>query len=64
MGIFVATSVAFYLVFGIFITAVVFLAVWVAVWAVRRDLAGRKRWIQEHESPGAASGDQSKESSA
>ena len=37
-------SVGFVIVFSIFVVAFVGLLVYVAVWAIRRDSEGRKRW--------------------
>ena len=37
-------DVAFYVVFGVFVVAIVVLAVIVIVWAVRHDVAGRQAW--------------------
>jgi type IV secretory pathway TrbD component len=45
-----AGSLAFAVVFGAFVVALLALAVWIAVWAVRRDAAGRRSWVEERES--------------
>ena len=42
-----SSTVAFAVVFGIFVAALVVLIVWIAVWAIRRDSAGRRRWEDE-----------------
>lgn len=47
-------NVAFVVVFSIFVVAFVGLLVYVAVWAIRRDAAGRRRWQERR----AASGGQ------
>jgi len=44
-------SVGFVVVFGIFAVAFVSLMVYIAVWAIRRDQSGRRRWQQERGSP-------------
>jgi ABC-type nickel/cobalt efflux system permease component RcnA len=44
-----AASAAFFVVFGLFLAASAFLLIWIAVWAIRRDRAGRRRWLAEHE---------------
>lgn len=37
-------NVSFVIVFSIFVVAFVGLLVYVAVWAIRRDAEGRRRW--------------------
>jgi hypothetical protein len=39
-----ATNVAFFVIFGLFVAAMVVLVVIIIVWAVRHDLAGRRAW--------------------
>jgi hypothetical protein len=39
-----ATDAAFFVIFGIFVVALLVLAVIVIVWAVRHDVAGRQAW--------------------
>ena len=39
-----ATNAAFFVVFGIFIVAMVVLIVIIIMWAVRNDVAGRRAW--------------------
>jgi hypothetical protein len=39
-----AGNTAFYVIFGIFVVAMLTLAVIVIVWAVRHDMAGRAAW--------------------
>ena len=47
---------AFYIVFGLFVVAFLFLALWVIRWAIRRDMAGRSAWLsrddEDDQSPG------------
>jgi hypothetical protein len=60
-----AGNTAFFVIFGIFVVAMITLAVIVIMWAVRHDLAGRKAWRARQEarargqqppdSPGTAS---------
>jgi hypothetical protein len=45
-----AGNTAFYAVFGIFVVAVIVLAVVVVVWAVRHDVAGRDAWRERQAS--------------
>jgi hypothetical protein len=40
-----AVNVAFAAVFGLFVVAFVGLIVFIAVWAIRRDKAGRQAWL-------------------
>ncbi len=39
-----ATSAAFFVVFGLFVVAMVVLLVIIITWAVRHDIAGRRAW--------------------
>jgi hypothetical protein len=41
-------ELAFYLVFGAFVVAMVVLAVVTITWAVRRDREGRAAWVRRH----------------
>ena len=41
------TDAAFYVVFGIFVVAMVVLAVIIVVWAVRHDMTGWKAWRKD-----------------
>ena len=60
-----AGNTAFFVIFGLFVVAMITLAVIVIMWAVRHDLAGRKAWRARQEarargqqppdSPGTAS---------
>ena len=58
-----AGNTAFFVIFGIFVVAIIALAVIVIMWAVRHDMAGRKAWRSRQESrvrpppeqPGASS---------
>jgi uncharacterized membrane protein YdbT with pleckstrin-like domain len=52
----VATNVAFFVVFGIFVVAIVALAVFIVVWAVRHDMAGWKIWRGQQEDAAEAAG--------
>jgi len=45
-----AASVAFYLVFGVFVVAFTGLAVFTIVWAVRRDMKSRREWLASQRS--------------
>ena len=57
-----AGNTAFYVIFGIFVVAMLVLVVVVVRWAVRHDVAGRKAWRERqraggsppHDPPGAA----------
>jgi hypothetical protein len=44
-----AGNAAFFVIFGLFVVAMVFLVVIVIVWAVRHDIAGRRDWRQRQE---------------
>jgi hypothetical protein len=44
-----AGNTAFFVIFGIFVLAVLALAVIVVRWAVRHDVAGRKAWRARQE---------------
>jgi len=52
----VATNAAFFVVFGIFVVAIVALAVFIVVWAVRHDMAGWKVWRKQQEDAARAAG--------
>jgi membrane protein YdbS with pleckstrin-like domain len=52
----VATNTAFFVVFGIFVVAIVVLAVLVIMWAVRHDMAGWKVWRKEQEEAARTAG--------
>jgi hypothetical protein len=57
-----AGNTAFFVIFGIFVVAMLALVVIVVLWAVRHDMAGRRAWRARQESrmqpppdpPGAA----------
>jgi hypothetical protein len=49
-----SSSVAFGIIFGIFVAALLVLIVIVVLWAVRRDRAGRADWRQRQREGGAA----------
>ncbi|HVT41567.1 MAG TPA: hypothetical protein VHD39_01185 [Acidimicrobiales bacterium] len=42
-------NVAFFVIFGLFVVAMVVLVVIVILWAVRHDIAGRRAWRQRQE---------------
>ena len=44
-----AGNIAFFVIFGIFVVAMLALAVIVILWAVRHDMAGRKEWRAQQE---------------
>ncbi|HEY1650552.1 MAG TPA: hypothetical protein VGG09_01600 [Acidimicrobiales bacterium] len=44
-----ATDVAFFVVFGLFVVAMVVLVVIIIVWAVRHDITGRRAWRARQE---------------
>jgi hypothetical protein len=58
-----AGNTAFFVIFGIFVVAMLALVVIVIMWAVRHDMAGRKAWRTRQQSrvqpppdpPGASS---------
>jgi hypothetical protein len=52
----VATNTAFFVVFGIFVVAIVVLAVLIVMWAVRHDMAGWKVWRKKQEDAARAAG--------
>ena len=45
-----AGNTAFFVIFGIFVVAMLALVVIVIMWAVRHDMAGRKAWRARQES--------------
>ena len=49
-----AGNTAFFVIFGIFVVAMLVLVVIVIVWAVRHDMAGRKAWRAPPGGAGAA----------
>ncbi len=44
-----AGNIAFFVIFGVFVVAMLALAVIVIMWAVRHDLAGRQAWRARQE---------------
>jgi hypothetical protein len=50
-----AGNTAFYVIFGIFVLAMVALVVIVILWAVRHDSAGRQAWRQRQQERGQSS---------
>jgi hypothetical protein len=53
-----ATNTAFFVVFGVFVLAMVVLIVIIILWAVRHDIAGRRAWRARRESAWQAREDQ------
>jgi hypothetical protein len=53
-----ATDTAFYVVFGLFVAAMLVLIVIVMVWAIRHDVAGRKVWRSRQEAAWRARNEQ------
>lgn len=45
-----AGNTAFFVIFGIFVVAMLVLVVIVIMWAVRHDMAGRKAWRARQQS--------------
>jgi uncharacterized membrane protein YccC len=52
-----SSSVAFGVIFGVFVAALLVFVVIVVLWAVRRDRAGRALWRQRQQEGGEAAGD-------
>jgi hypothetical protein len=52
----VASVVAFAVVFGIFVVATVALAIYVAIWAIRRDAKGRQEWERQQQGDDGSTG--------
>ncbi len=44
-----ASNVAFYVIFGVFVAAMLVLIAIIVVWAVRHDIAGRRAWNERRE---------------
>ena len=53
MALIAAVNVAFAVVFGVFVVAFVALIVFIAVWAIRRDKAGRDAWLERRDESSA-----------
>jgi hypothetical protein len=53
-----ATNTAFFVVFGVFVVAMVVLLVIIITWAVRHDVAGRRAWRARREAAWQAREDQ------
>ena len=53
MALVAAVNVAFAVVFGVFVVAFVALIVFIAVWAIRRDKAGRDEWLDRRDESSA-----------
>jgi hypothetical protein len=45
-----ASNAAFFIVFGIFVIALLVLVVVTSVWVIRRDKAGRAAWLERQSS--------------
>jgi len=56
-AVLLAANTAFAVVFGVFVVALVVLAVITLRWAVRRDRAGRKAWLARRPGQWGAGGD-------
>jgi len=55
VAVLIASNVAFAIVFGLFVAAMVVLAVVVLLWAIRRDRAGRADWLRGRQGRGRPS---------
>jgi hypothetical protein len=44
-----ASNVAFFVIFGVFVAAMLVLIAIIIVWAVRHDIAGRRAWMQRRQ---------------
>ena len=44
-----ASNVAFYVIFGIFVAAMLVLIGIILVWAVRHDMTGRRAWMERRQ---------------
>jgi hypothetical protein len=55
VAVLIASNVAFAIVFGIFVLAMLVLAVVVMLWAIRRDRAGRANWLRRRQDGGSPS---------
>jgi hypothetical protein len=53
-----ATRTAFFVVFGVFVLAIVVLIVIIIMWAVRHDIAGRRAWRARQQGAWRAGEDQ------
>jgi hypothetical protein len=47
-----ASNVAFFVIFGVFVAAMLVLIAIIIVWAVKHDVAGRKAWLERRERAG------------
>jgi hypothetical protein len=52
-----ASNTAFFVIFGIFVVALLVLIVIVLTWAIRRDRAGRASWMLRRQQQAAAPGE-------
>ena len=41
-----ASNVAFFVIFGVFVAAMLVLIAIILVWAIRHDIAGRRAWVE------------------
>jgi hypothetical protein len=44
-----ASNVAFFVIFGVFVAAMLVLIAIIIVWAVRHDIAGRRAWMERRQ---------------
>jgi hypothetical protein len=44
-----ASNVAFFVIFGVFVVAMLVLVAIIIVWAVRHDIAGRRAWMERRQ---------------
>jgi hypothetical protein len=44
-----ASNVAFFVIFGVFVAAMLVLVAIIIVWAVRHDIAGRRAWMERRQ---------------
>jgi hypothetical protein len=44
-----ASNVAFFVIFGVFVAAMLVLIGIIIVWAVRHDIAGRRAWMERRQ---------------
>jgi hypothetical protein len=44
-----ASNVAFFVIFGVFVVAMLVLIVIILVWAIRHDIAGRRAWMRRRQ---------------
>jgi hypothetical protein len=44
-----ASNVAFFVIFGVFVAAMLVLIAIILVWAIRHDIAGRRAWMERRQ---------------